>query len=78
MFLNEFLTAADDALLISRLCVAEEVDGRDSTLPWKDSCIGIGVCSEVAVEKEDRSEEEECNQSERVSGVTPQESHGVG
>jgi len=78
MFFDKFLTTADDALLIPRLCMAEEVDSRDAALPRKDCRIGIGVCSEVAVEKEDRGEEEECHQSERVSWITPKESHGAG
>jgi len=59
MFSNEILTTADDALLIPRLCMAEEIDSRDAALPCKDSCIGVRVSSKVAVEKENRSEEEE-------------------
>jgi hypothetical protein len=75
---NEILTTANDALLISCFGLAEEVDGRDPTHPGKDVQTRIGASSEVAIEKEDRSEEEKCQQSERISGVAPEERHGVG
>jgi hypothetical protein len=56
---NEILATTDDALLISRLGLAEEVDGRAPARPGKGICVGVGVSSEVAVEKENGSEEEE-------------------
>lgn len=34
-----------------------------------------GLSSEVTVEKENRSEEEECQQSKRITGVAPEEGH---
>jgi len=66
---NEILTATDDVLLISRLGLTEEVDSRDPTRPGKG--IYFGGFSSKVVEKENKSEEEECQQSERISGVMP-------
>ena len=60
MFVDETLTTTDYTLLISLLGLAEEVDGRDPARPGKAVYIGERVSSEVAVEKENRSEEEEC------------------
>ena len=59
MFPDEILTTTDDTLLISCLGLAEEVDSRDPAHPVGGNCIGVDVLT-VAVEKEDRSEEEEC------------------
>ena len=78
MFFDEFLAAADDGLLVSCLNLTEEVDGRDATLPGMNGYVGIRVSSEIAVEQENGSEEEERYQSEGVSGVAPEEGHGVG
>jgi hypothetical protein len=72
MFIDEILTTANDALLISHLGLTDEVDGRDPAV-----YIGERVSPEVAVEKENRTEEKECQQSERISGTTPKEWHGV-
>jgi hypothetical protein len=74
---NEVLTATDNILLISRLGLAEEVDGRDPTRPRRGMSSGPGLSSEVAVEEEDTSEEKECQQSERIAGVAPEEGHRV-
>ena len=78
MFLDEILTTTDNVLLISCLIVAEEVDGRDAALPGKGVFIVEGVSPEVVVEEENRGEEEECQQCERISGITPKERHDVG
>jgi len=79
MFFHEILTTADDALLIPRLGLTEEVDGRDAALLGSRSYIGESLSSDVAVvEKEDGGEEEERHQGKRVSGVAPKEGHGVG
>lgn len=75
MSFNEILTATDDTLLISRLGPTEEVDGRAPTGPREEIQI---ISPEVVVEKEDGSEEEERQQGERISGVAPEERHGVG
>ena len=77
MSLDEILTTADDALLIFCLRLAEKVEGRDPAHSGKGVYIGERVSPEVAVEKEHRSEEEECQQSKRISGITPKEGHSV-
>jgi hypothetical protein len=78
MFSNKILTTTDHGLLISRLGLAEEVDGGDSTRLGKDGYIDVVVSSDVVVKKENAGEGEECQQSEHISGVTPEEGHGVG
>lgn len=40
-------------------------------------CIMPGLSSEVAVEEQNRGEEQECQQSERITGVAPEEGHRV-
>lgn len=75
---NKILATADDALLISRLGLTEEVDGRDPAGLRKANICIEGVSPEVVIEKENGSEEEECQQSEHISGVTPEEGHRVG
>jgi hypothetical protein len=78
MFSNEILATTDDVLLISRFCLAEEVDGRNPTPAGRGMRVGPGICSEVAVEEENGSEEEECQQSKRITGVAPKEGHHEG
>jgi len=77
MSIDEILTTTDDALLISRLGLTEEVNGRDPGRPVDAVYIGERVSPEVAVEKENRSEEEKCQQSKRISGITSKEGHSV-
>lgn len=74
MFSNEILTTADDILLISGFGLAKEVNGRNPAHLGR-GMIGPGVSSEVAVEEENGSEEKECQQSERITGVAPNEGH---
>jgi len=75
MLSDEILATCDDVLLISRFCLAEEVDGRNPTPPGGGMRIGPRVASEVAVEEKNGSEEKECQQSERITGVAPKEGH---
>jgi hypothetical protein len=52
VFIDGILTTTNDALLISRLGLTDEVDGRDPALPGKAIYVGKRVTLEVAVEKE--------------------------
>ena len=74
---NEILTTTDDILLVSRFSLTKEVDGRDPTPSRRGMRVGPGISSEVAVEKKNRSEKEECQQSKRITGVAPEEGHRV-
>lgn len=77
MFSNEVLTTADDVLLISRLGLAEEVKGGDPSPSGRGMRVVPRLSSEVTVEEEDAGEEKECQQSDRITRVAPEEGHCV-
>lgn len=77
MFSNEFLTTTDNGFLISRLGLTEEFDGRNPVPSGRGVWTRPRLSPEVVVEKEDRSEEKECQQSKRITGIAPEEGHRV-